>query len=233
MHKKCIYNVTVLVIMVLTSLPAAASREIMQRVEDYIRIEEYDAALELLRELQVELPDNEMLLQGIAIAQLGKAQKLIGLEDEEQGLAALSEARIVFQRLAEQTDNPETRVNARFNEATLLAQESKLRITPDDFKESVARVRRAVDALNDVTAQYPEHDAARHNLEHMRLVLKELLANPPEQESQNDESPPDEQPQMMSIFNFATTELPGADAELAESGDTVILHPARRTGVAE
>ena len=233
MHKKCIYNGIVLVIVFLISQPAEASREVMQRIEDYIRIEEFDTALELLRELQVESPDNEMVLQGIAVAHQGKAQKFFSLDDIEQGLAALGEARSVYQRLAELSSNPETRLKARFNAATLTAQESKVLITPEDYNESVARIRRAVDALNTVVTQYPEHEAARHNLEHMRLVLKDLLANPPEQEGQEDKSPPDEQPQLMSIFNFADTELPGADAELAGSGDTVILHPSGRAGAVE
>lgn len=214
----------------LATFAASASREALQRAEEFIRIGDSEQALEILRELQVEQPDNDMVLYGIAMAYHHQAQRLLEQEELESGVNVLQEARRAYARLGETTNDAALRADASYNEATLHAEQSKVQFSPENYEEGVAGIRGAIAALEAVVAQYPDHAAAQHNLEHMRLVLRDILSDPPEEEEQESESQPEDAPQPFSIFNFAETDLPGAAAEVLEQGDTVMLHPSGGIG---
>lgn len=230
---KTALHITVVVISVFCMASAAeASSAELQKAEEFLQIGDTDQALELLREVQVDQPENDMVLYGIAMAYHKKAQQLIENDEVEQGLSALQEARSAYARLSEQSEVPEIRADAAYNRATLQAQASELQFSPEQYEEGVSAIREAVDALESVVSRYPEHPQARHNLEYMRLRLKEILNNPPEEEEQESESPPEDSPEPFSIFNFAETDLPGANAEVLEDGNTVVLHPSNGRGAA-
>ena len=220
----------VLGVLVMMTTPLAA-QEPLQRAEEFLRIGDVEQALELLRELQVDRPDDDMVLYGIAMAYHRRAERLLEVDDLPQALEALSEAQEAYTRLGAQSEDAGVAADAFYNSATLQAEASKLRFTPEDFEAGVARIRAAIEALETVVAQYPEYDAAQHNLEHMRLTLKEILSNPPEsEESEEDQEDQQDTPQPFSIFEFAETDLDDANAEVLEQGDTVLLRPSQPQG---
>lgn len=228
---RCIF-VAVLLCGTIHLAAAQSPRETLQRAEEFLRIGDADQALALLRELQVDRPDDDMVLYGIAMAHHRQAERLLEQEALAPALEALSEAREAYVRLGAQSGDPEVAANARYNSASLQAEASKLQFNPEEYEAGVARIRAAIEALEAVVTQYPDHAAARHNLEHMRLTLKTILSNPPESEESEEESEeqPQDSPAAYSLFEFAETDLPEANVEVMGEGDTVILRPSPTQG---
>lgn len=187
-----------------------------------------EAALTLLKEAQVDYPDAAALRFGIACAQYVKGERLSESGTPEEAKAAFDEARSLFSALAGDPD-PRIAREAVFNGANTVAREALAAAGAGDHAAAVAALRSAVSAYEAGLARYPDHAGMRQNLDHVQLKLKELLQNPPQQEEQKDQQeqqPPEKQPEIVSLFGGASTELPGAQARVEEN--TAYLVPPQK-----
>lgn len=182
-------------VLVLAAGPAAAQEETFaERVEAGRQLAmrgEYDEALAVFRDLQTDRPDADLLEYNIGCVEYERALSDIRADAGEPARAALDAARQSFQKAAAAA-NPEIRRRAAYNEANAVAQWAKLAAAAQEHDQAVEAFESAVAQYEAVLARYPDHAEARHNLEHMRYLLKRMLQNPPESPPSQSSPQPDE-----------------------------------------
>lgn len=190
----------------------------------------FDQAVTAIEELKVDYPDRPVLDYALGTAMYQRAEGLNAAGKPGEALGAFKDAETRFTGISTHADT-EVAFAAAFARANAITQQAKMTAaSPDKYKEGVAALRNAEQAFVEVLKRDPDHQAAQRNLDHVRLMLKKLLQNPPEKPEQNEEEeeqeqeePPPPQPRVVSIFSGASTELPNASA--IHEGNTVILQP--------
>ena len=99
-----------------------------------------------------------------------------------------------------------------------------------DYAARVENLKRAVEALSAVTDTWPGNARAAKNLDYARYRLALLLQEPPTPEEEEKENP-EEDDKPVSEVAGATTQIPGATAEVVD-GAMVVLHVERAGGTA-
>lgn len=221
---------TSLLLAVFLALAAQASAESLgrgiERVDAALQTGAPENALAICRELQVEYPDAEAVAFGIGCAHYATGEAHADLGDTEKAAQSFEEARAAFEPLLASEDT-RLRAHAAFNAATCVARLAKMQETPGQYQKRVAALREAVTAYEAVVREYPGHAKARHNLDHVRFLLKRLLQNPPETPPEQQQCPPKEKPKTVSVFTRAWTEVSDAKARILPDKTAVeLIHPA-------
>lgn len=188
----------------------------------------YDEAVAMLGDLKVDYPDRPSVDYALGAAQYQRAEGLNAAGKPGEALAAYQDAETRFAGISAHADE-EVAVAAAFARANAIAQQAKMTAaSPDKYKEGVAALRKAEQAYVELLKRAPGHAAAQHNLDHIRLLLKRMLQNPPQnpeqpEQEEREQQPPQPQPRVFSVFRGAATELPNATATF--EGNTVMLQP--------
>ena len=185
----------------------------------------FDKALEVLHELQVDHPDSGVVAYGIGKALYSRAQHQETLGAKEEALASYAEAETAFSKLSSGndaalvTESAFGRLNAAARKAMLVPADQK-------YEDAVLALRGAVAGYEQFLREHPGHSGARQNLDHVRLKLKELLQNPQQQQKQQDDKkkPPEDKKQPLVYFLSAGTEIPKAQAK-AEGNQLQLVVP--------
>lgn len=226
-------NLLVAVLTVIALLAGAAHAESrasrLARAHEKLRESDPAAALEILRELQVEEPGDERVLYALACAQyrIAEAKQAVQRPGEDPA-AAYREAQAGFEALTGAKD-PAIARQASFDRANCLAQTAKLGAgDPERAKEAIAGLRNAAAAYEAHLLRFPDDKGARQNLDHVRFLLKTLQQKEEEQPKEDQQGgPPPEQPPaaMLSVRNPAT-EIPGAKAVVSEDAIVQLVTPS-------
>jgi len=166
----------------------------MQKANTTLQNGDADGALSQYRELQVEQPESDLLYYNIGTALYNQALQNVDLKATEDAIESLNNAKASFGKVLNASD-PDIRMNAAYNHANseaLIAQQSagvgKYEETIEAFKESITQYEQFL-------KQYPKHQQAKTNLDHMRYLLKSMLQNPPPPEEQQDQQDQEQQDQ--------------------------------------
>ena len=179
-----------------------------------------DEALRLCQELRVEYPESHELLFAIGSAQAALAAQLQRTSDAEKSAAHWRRARDTFARVA--PEGGLLGASAAYNAATCLVLLDGT-FTQDAYDARVENLRGAVAALEAYIAHYPEAPRARKNLDYARYTLNVLLQNPPDNREPEDGE--DDEASATSAVNAATTQIPGAEAEVVDGSVVVLRRP--------
>ncbi len=218
-----------LLLLACTSFAGAASlQSSVRQAEELVTKGDWEGALEAYRALQVEHPNEDLVLFGLGCAQYRKAEAMPEGADPTVRGALYSEAQATFERLSA-SRNAHLAADAAFNRANSLAQKAAL-LPEQDFKPKVAALQQAISAYEAVLASHPEHAAAQSNLDHVRYTLRLLQQNKPQEQEKKDdkgdeknEDQEKQPPQQIIFFTEAQTEIPGAQAVVSPDSDTVEL----------
>lgn len=206
---------------------AASLHAGLQHAESLASKGDWDGALDAYHALQVEHPNEDVVLFGLGCAQYRKAEGMPEGADPTDRGALYTEAQSTFERLTT-SSNAQVAADAAFNRANCVAQKAAM-IPDQQAKPKTQALRQAIAAYEAVLASYPEHAGARKNLDHVRYSLRLLQQNMQEQKNednkneQSDDKQPPEPPQQIALFTEAQTEIPGAKAVVSEDSDTVQL----------
>jgi hypothetical protein len=195
------------------SIFAAGLHERMNEALQQLDSGDVESALTRLRELQVDYPESAELRFALGYVRAIEAQSA----EPEAQKSAVNEALSLFDGLLYHADEQIAR-EATYNRATLLAQEA-WRLDPQaDYTNALKAMTRALQAFEEGAERFPDSMRIFQNLEHLRLKYKELLQQEPEeQEEEQQEQPQEDQPPILSRFGQASTEIPGARAEMSEN----------------
>jgi len=222
-------SIILLILLASGAAHAASFNDRLAEANSLLSSGRYDEAVAILDELKVDYPERPAIDYALGAAQYQRAEGLNAAGKPGEALAAYQDAENRFAGISTHADE-EVAVAAAFARANAMAQQAKMTAaSPDKYKEGVAALRKAEQAYVELIKRAPGHAAAQRNLDHIRLTLKRMLQNPPqnpeqpEQEEQEQQQPPQPQPRVFSVFRGATTELPNATATF--DGNTVILQP--------
>ncbi len=186
----------------------------------------FDDAVKGLDEMKVDFPDQPVLDYALGTAQYQRAEGLNAAGKPDEALGAFKDAETRFGGISQHA-NEKVALAATFGRANAMAQQAKMSATPEKQQEAIEALRNAEAAYVDLLKRDPAYPGAQQNLDHIRLVLKQMLQQPsqpqPPQEEQQEQQkqPPQKQPKLVSVFRGASTELPGATA--TADGATVTL----------
>jgi len=199
----------------LAAVPLSAFAATKEDALRALRGGNYDDALAQFQELQVAEPENPEILYGLGCVQYQRGLSRREANQAEEAKAAFQEAQAAFNGVLAGSGE-HLHADAGFNLANVITQEAET-APAEDPKAQIAKWREAVAAYERVLAGAPSHEGARHNLDYARYKLKQLLQQP--EEEKQDEQKPDEQPpqQIMTIFQSANTDIPGAQAIPSEN----------------
>ena len=160
---------------------------------------DFEGAREVYRNLQIEHPEDEIVYYSLGCADYEEGQSVSALQDPQGSIEFFESARDAFGQAMTSRDEW-LRVDASLNHAKSVAQIAKQRVALGDQKAVIAAFEESVGAYEQVLERYPDHKGARHNLDHMRYLLKRMLQNPPKsneqsQEQQEQEGQQDQQQQ--------------------------------------
>lgn len=189
----------------------------------------FDEAVSALEELKVDYPDRPVLDYALGSAHYQRGEGLSAAGKAADASEAFSNAAKRFAVISANEDE-KLAVAAAFARANALTEQAKMIPAQEQFQEAVAAFRAAEQAYAELVKRAPDYLPAQKNLDHVRLLLKQLLQQPQNQEQQQEEQqenqeqpPPQPQPVAISIVRGATTELPGATTQV--DGNTVTLQP--------
>ena len=173
-----------------------------------LREGDYDKALDLFQKLQLEQPDNPQVLYGLGCVQYRRGMNQMQGQTPYDAQATFTEAHAAFSSVVAGSAK-ELHADAGFNLGNVLTQEAQL-APLEEAKVKIAKWRVAIGAYERVLENYPDHAGAKQNLDYARYQLKVLLQ---EGKMKPSEDPSDEPPhQVATLFQSATTDLPGAQA---------------------
>ena len=185
---------------VLLVWPAAAEsfRERLDHANARLKSGDVEGAMGEYRDLQTDDPESPLLYYGMGRAQYERALQEVSLEAPEDALASFKEAKESFAK-AVNAPEPDLREKARFNQANCTAQIAKQSVAAAKYDDVVESFRASVEEYEEFLRNYPDHQEARNNLDHMRYQLKKMLQNPPpppeQQENQQQEKQDQEESQ--------------------------------------
>jgi hypothetical protein len=169
------------------SAQAESFREQLEYGNALLNSGDFEGAREVYRGLQIEHPEDEVVYYSLGCADYEEGESVIALKDHKGAIELFSSARDSF-RHAVTSREKWLRVDAAYNHANSVAQIAKQTAFLGNQEATVAAFEEAVNAYEGVLERYPEHEEARHNLDHIRYLLKRMLQQPPpEQQQQQDQ----------------------------------------------
>lgn len=209
---------------VLCLLPgcSGALEESLSRGAELLRSEQPAEALDCFREARVEYPEATDLVFAMAGAEVALGDQVLAAHDLEAAIRQFEAARATFARCGDEVRLAES---AAYNAATSLLRVEQVLERKGDYAARVENLKRAVEALSAVTETWPGNARAVKNLDYARYRLALLLQDPPTPEEEDKENP-EEDDKPVSEVAGATTQIPGATAEVVD-GAMVVLHVER------
>jgi tetratricopeptide (TPR) repeat protein len=157
----------------------------------------------------------------MAGAEVALGDQVLAAHDLEEALRQFEAARATFARCGDEVRLAES---AAYNAATCLLRLDQVLERKGDYAARVENLKRAVEALSAVTDTWPGNARAVKNLDYARYRLALLLQEPPTPEEEKENPEEDDKP--VSEVAGATTQIPGATAEVVD-GATVVLRVER------
>jgi tetratricopeptide (TPR) repeat protein len=213
---------------ILTGHASAARMSFSEAVtaaQERLNSGEFDKALEILHELQVDHPDSGIVAYGIGKALYSRAQHQETLGAKDEAAASYGEAETVFSKISGEKD-AKIAVESAFGRINAAARKALLVPADQKYEEAVTALRGAIVGYEQFLREHPGHAGAQKNLDHVRLKLKELQQNPqqPKKEDDKQKPPEDNKKQPMVYFLSAGTEIPKAQAK-AEGNQLELVVP--------
>lgn len=146
---------------------------------------DFEGAREVYRNLQIEHPENGIVYYSLGCADYEEGESVSALGDPEGAIEFFSSARDSFQQATTSREKP-IRVDAAYNHANSVAQIAKHKASLGDQQATITAFEESVQAYEEFLDRYPGHEKARHNLDHMRYLLKRMLQNPPKSDEQSE-----------------------------------------------
>lgn len=146
---------------------------------------DFEGAREVYRNLQIEHPENEIVYYSLGCVDYEEGESVSALEDPEGAIEFFTSAREAFQQ-ATTSREESIRVDAAYNHANSVAQIAKHKASLGDQQATITAFEESVQAYEELLDRYPDHEKARHNLDHMRYLLKRMLQNPPKNDEQSE-----------------------------------------------
>ncbi len=169
-----------------------------------LRSGDIEGALSTYQDLQVDEPESGILYYSNGSAKYQEGLDHMALQAPEDAGTAFEEAKESFLKASTSEDGA-LRTDGAYNHANTVAQTAKLAMAQGDHEATVKGFEDSVQAYEQFLRGHPGHEAATHNLAHMRYLLKKMLQNPPpppeesedqeEQEGDKQEEQEDEQKQ--------------------------------------
>ncbi|MGI6460100.1 MAG: tetratricopeptide repeat protein [Candidatus Hydrogenedentales bacterium] len=181
---------------VLSAVPASADsfREQLKYGNALLNSGDFEGAREVFRGLQLEHPESEIVYYSLGCADYEEGSSAAALQDPEGAIEHFSSASDAFQR-AKTSRDKSLRIDASYNHANAMAQIAKQTVSLGDNKATIAAFEETVAAYEGVLERYPGHTEARHNLDHVRYLLKRMLQVPPPEQDEQEEEQGDTQEQ--------------------------------------
>jgi len=199
--------------------------ESLANARDHLKSGDFDKALEVFHELQVDHPDSAIVAYGIGKALYAKAEHQEQLGAKDEAASAYKDAETAFARV---TGMRESKIALESEFARLNAAARGALVIPAEQKyaDAVKALRGAVAGYEQFLRDHPGHEGAQKNLDHISLELKKLLQNPQQQENKQDDKKqqPQDKKQPMVYFLSAGTEIPKAQAK-AEGNQLELVVP--------
>lgn len=211
---------SVALMVLLSGCTGAVDRALTQGAE-LQRTGQPEAALRTLREARVEHPAALEILFATAEAEVALGDARLASRDLEAAARQYSSARETFARCGGDTRLAES---AAYNGATCLLRLDRVLEQGGAREARLENLSLAVDALSTVVENWPGHERAAWNLNFARYRRALLLQEPPP--ASKEKEGPEESGQPVSEVAGATTQIPGATAEVVD-GATVVLHVER------
>ncbi len=187
MHKR---SLVCLFLAAACTAAADPPREGVAEANALMRAGQSDAALQAYRGMQVDDPESALLYYNIGCAELETASASTGPEDSAAAIESLNAAKASFDK-ASMAEDPAIRRDARYNRVNCDSLLAKQLSATDDFEAAKGAFEEAIYGYEDFLDQYPGHEGAEKNLNHMRYLLKKMLQEPPpeqQEEQQQDQS---------------------------------------------
>ncbi|MCC6488961.1 MAG: tetratricopeptide repeat protein [Candidatus Hydrogenedentes bacterium] len=190
----------ILFVLLGTVADADSFRERLNAANALLRAGNVEEAVNAYRELQIEEPESPELYYNLGCARFQQELKeRPQTQDAAQAepIQPFAEARASFEK-AMTLGSGAVRRNAAFNRANCLAQAAKNIPQEQGQEQLLAAYRDSISAYEEVLRQFPDHEDARQNLDHMRYLLKKMLQKPPppqEQQQGGGENQPQEEQQ--------------------------------------
>lgn len=163
---------------------AASFRDRIEYGNALLNSGDFEGAREVYRNLQIEHPENEIVYYSLGCANYEEGESVSALQDPQGAIELFASARDAFHQAMTNSDSM-LRTDAAYNHANTLAQIAKQKASLGDQEATLAAFEEALQAYEEVLARYPDHEKARHNLNHMRYLLKRMLQNPPQENDQS------------------------------------------------
>ncbi len=209
-------------ILCLLSGCSGALDESLSRGAELQRSEQPAEALRSFREARVEYPEAADLVFAMAGAEVALGDQVLAAHDLEAAIRQFEAARATFSRCGDEVRLAES---AAYNAATGLLRVDQVLDRKGDHAARVENLKRAVEALSAVTETWPDNERAAKNLDYARYRLALLLQEPPSPEEEEKENPEEDEKPVSEVAG-ATTQIPGATAEVVD-GAMVVLHVER------
>jgi hypothetical protein len=156
----------------------------------HLRVGDTESALTVYRDLLVDYPDSDVLHYNIGCAQYTDALRRLEHEDGPDALETLNEASTAFMQ-AQRSPDRGLRMRAGYNLANSKAQAAKFLAGSGQQEETITAFESSIVEYESFLSQFPKHASAKHNLDHMRYLLKRMLQQPPQEQDQQDQQQDD------------------------------------------
>lgn len=196
---------------------------ILHRAEKLAASGQAEEALRGCRESRVEFPDSPDLLFGTGSAEIALAEERLRAHRPDEAAEQFQAAQATFGRVAEGMDY-RLREAAHYNAATCLLRLDDTIHGAGAYEARIENLGHAIAALEVCAELYPGNERVQKNLDYARYTLNRLRQSPP-RDSESEQNQEQQDESALSEVNSATTDLPGATAEVVE-GSTVVLHIA-------
>ena len=201
---------------------SGALEESLSRGAQLQRSEQPAEALRCFREARVEHPDSMELVFAMAGAEVALGDHDLASHDLAAASERFESARTTFARCGGDVRLAE---HAAYNAATCLLRLDQVLEQARDREARVENLKHAVEALSAVTDTWPHNQRAARNLDYARYRLAVLLQAPPPAEDEEKDHPEDDEKPVSEVVG-ATTQIPGATAEVVD-GAMVVLRVDR------
>ena len=169
-------------------LPVEASslREQVEHGNELLERGDAQAALELYRLLQVEEPTSGLLRYNMGCAEVSLGKEALEAGRLDEAFEHFGTALEIFENLPEDAA-PSLRRDAEYNRVNTRGRQARAIAGAAPYEEALEAVEGSIRRYEEFLARYPDHEAAQHNLDHMRYLRKTLLNDPPPEEPQPEE----------------------------------------------
>ncbi|MFO7775540.1 MAG: hypothetical protein R6W89_07045, partial [Candidatus Hydrogenedentota bacterium] len=135
-------------------------------------------------------PSSGVLRYNMGCAKVSLGKEALEAGDQDAAFEHFEAALEIFDNLPDDADI-ELREDAAYNRVNTEGQQARAIARAAPHEEALEAVKDSISNYEEFLAQYPDHEAARHNLDHMRYLRKTLVEDPPQEEPEPEEDDSD------------------------------------------